>query len=72
MRLFVDRIEGEYAVCQNENEEKIELLLSALPDNVKEGSVLTSDENGNFVSDFDEEEKRRRLLFEMQNSIFDE
>lgn len=72
MRLTVDRIEGNIAVCFDENEVMTELDISVLPDRVKEGSVLLCLENNVFELDLQAEEERREQLFDLQNSLFDE
>ncbi len=72
MKLIVDRIEGNIAVCMDENEVLFELEISALPDGVREGSVLLQLENGCFEPDLKAEEERREMLFDLQNDLFDE
>lgn len=71
MKLYVDRIEETVAVCQTEDERTVEIQLSVLPSDLKEGNVLVYDENGNFIVDKEKEEERRLELFELQNSLFD-
>lgn len=71
MKLYVDRIEETVAVCQTEDERTVEIQLSVLPSDLKEGNVLVHDENGNFIVDKENEEERRLELFELQNSLFD-
>ncbi len=70
-KLFVDRIEGEFAVCQTEDEAVINLPLSHLGFEVKEGSVI-SENNGAYELLIDEEEKRRNANFKLAESLFDE
>ena len=72
MKLYVDRLEGELAVCETETGERLTLALDDLPDGVREGSVLEQDETGSFVLDAEAEEKRRRELFDRQEDLFDE
>lgn len=72
MRLTVDRIVENIAVCMDENEIITEIELSMLPADVKEGSILNSYEDGSFELDLQAEEERRKMLFEMQNALFDE
>ena len=72
MTLFVDRIEGGFAVCETETGERLTLALSDLPDGVREGSVLKGDEAGSFVLDAEAEDKRRQELFDRQEDLFDE
>lgn len=40
MRLIVDRFEGNFAVCENDNRTIINIIRSKLPTDVKEGDVL--------------------------------
>lgn len=48
MILTIDRFEGDYAVCEKENREMIDILRTKLPEGVKEGDVLKID-NGEFT-----------------------
>ena len=72
MMLFVDRIEGDLAVCETEDGEHLTLPLGCLPDGVREGSVLERDEAGSFLLNAETEEKRRSELLKRQNELFDE
>lgn len=58
--LAVDRIEGEFAVCYDDNNQKYTIPLCDvdLPGDISEGDVLRLDEDGRL--EFDEEEKKRR------------
>lgn len=40
MKLIVDRIEGNFAVCETEMRNMVDLSLDILPHNIKEGNVL--------------------------------
>lgn len=40
MRLTVDRFEGDYAICELENGEFVDIPLIALPEGITEGSKL--------------------------------
>lgn len=40
MRLTVDRFEGNYAICELESGEFVDIPFIALPEGVKEGSKL--------------------------------
>lgn len=71
-RLYVDRIEGDFAVCENEDGKIINLLLKELPKDIKDGSVLAVDDEGNTTHDYGREKERGEELFNMQNSLFDE
>lgn len=72
MKLYIDRIEGDKAVCQTEDEIITEFLVSELPDGSGEGSVLLVDENGCITLDNEAQSQRKQFLFELQSSLFDE
>ena len=72
MTLFIDRIEGDLAVCETEDGEFLTLPLRDLPDGLREGSVLERGKTGAWRLNPEEEEKRRCALFELQNELFDE
>lgn len=67
----VDRIEGDFAVAEC-NGKFVDIALSLLPQEVKEGCILIKDDNGAYFIDKDETESTKKALFEMQNSLFDE
>lgn len=41
MEVIIDRFEGNFAVCEKNNREMIDIHKEKLPPNVKEGDVLT-------------------------------
>lgn len=62
MIYIVDRIEENIAVLENkETKETIDVSLSLLPKNLKEGNVLKY-ENSTYTIDKEEEEKRRNAI----------
>lgn len=69
-KLIVDRIEGEYAVCELSDRTTKDVLLSSLPKDVKEGSVLILQKDETYVQSSALEQERRKKLFEMQNKLF--
>ncbi len=66
--LSVDRIENMIAICEREDMSLIEIPLAALPNNVKEGSVLKL-ENGAYSLDTNEEMHRKKYILELQNIV---
>lgn len=73
MKVYViDRFEGDYAVCENTEQEYALFLISRLPPDAKEGSVLRVDENNTIVVDFEETEARRSRILEKQNRLFED
>ena len=56
--LIIDRIEGEFAVCETEDGEKRDLPASLLADGAREGDVL-DERDGGYRINFEETERRR-------------
>lgn len=71
MQLTVDRIEGDFAVCEKPDRTHLNIPLADLPEGTSEGSVIIL-QDGVFTLDSDAEDQRRKKLFEMQNSLFSE
>lgn len=67
--IVVDRIEGEFAVCEMPDEREKAIPLSSLPEGVKEGSVLDFI-NGAYVINKEKEKERRKSNFDLQNQLF--
>ena len=71
LRYIVDRIEGNFAVCETEDMTTVSICLDELPPETKEGSVIEY-QNDEYVIDTEYERERRDTLFTLQESIFDE
>lgn len=69
MKYSLDRIEGDFAVVIDDSEKMLRIPLASVPKEAKEGSVLVRTDSG-FSVDFAETERRKKRLFEMQNSLF--
>ncbi len=69
MKLFIDRLEDEIAVCETETQTFVKLPVSLLPKGSREGSVLHF-LAGDYVLLPDEEAERRHEAFELQTSLF--
>ena len=65
MKRIIDRFEEEYAVCELENGETINIPRKDLPPNVKVGMVL----NGLEI-DFEETEKIRKRIKGKMDKLF--
>ena len=59
MRYIIDRIEGNIAVCEDENGKMIEVDILKLPQNIKEGDCIKL-ENSKYVKDEKYTEERSR------------
>lgn len=68
-KFSVDRIENDIAVLMDDNN-TVEYDLSSLPFGVKEGDIITIDDDGKMYIDRAEALRRKKELFEKQNSLF--
>ena len=62
MYYSVDRIEGNKAVLEDDDEKMSVVDVSLLPNGTAECDVLTKDENGNFIKDDEEKQRRQDLI----------
>jgi hypothetical protein len=70
MKLIIDRFEGEYAVCEDEQKNMVNILKSYLPDGVKEGAVLIS--NGDSISvDYLQTNERASEIKKLMEDLWD-
>ena len=67
-KLIVDRIVDDIAVLEKDDRSHIEVSLSEIACEIKEGSVLLFD-GSEYTADKESEEARRKKLFEMQESL---
>ena len=62
MKYVVDRIENEIVILESlETQLKKEVILSELPEEIKEGNILVY-ENELYTIDLEEEQKRRQTI----------
>lgn len=70
MRLIIDRFEGAYAVCEDENKNMVNILKAKLPKDAEEGSVLRlTDES--IVIDRSETDYRGKRIKEKMDGLWD-
>lgn len=70
-QFIIDRIEDGKAVLECENGEFVNIDLSSLPKNIKEGDVLRFD-NGSYFFNAEETEQRSRYIKNLMESLFEE
>lgn len=66
----VSRIEDGIAVLECPDKTFREFSADILPIDICEGNILVKDENGRFIPDKEEEQRRKRKNLELQNKIF--
>jgi len=69
VKVIIDRFEGEFAVCEKEDRKIIDIEISKLPSNAKEGDVLNIS-NDTITIDVEETEKRRRKIEELTKDLW--
>lgn len=70
MRVIIDRFEGEYAVCEQENREMINIVTAKLPKEVKEGTVLII-EGDDIRIDINETENRQKRILNIMDKLWE-
>lgn len=63
-KLIIDRFEGDFAVCETESLEFVNIPKKALPENAVEGDVITVKIDG------DETRERKKRIDGLMNSLF--
>ena len=67
-KLIVDRIVGDIAVLEKEDRSHVEVSLSEINLDIKEGRVLLFD-GSVYTADKESDDARRKKLFEMQERL---
>ncbi|RKD23651.1 Protein of unknown function [Caminicella sporogenes DSM 14501] len=70
MKVLIDRFEGDYAVCERENREIINIEKYKIPKEAKEGDVLII-ENDRIIIDKEETEKRKKEIEALTDDIWE-
>jgi hypothetical protein len=70
MRVIIDRFEGAFAVCEDENRKMINIEKAKLPKQTKEGSVLII-QGDKIEIDHNETEKRKDRIKKMMDSLWE-
>ena len=70
MRLIIDRFEGDFAVCEDENRKMLNIEKTRLPEGVKEGDVLIF-QGDKLVIDHDETKRRRERIKKMMDALWE-
>lgn len=70
MQVIIDRFEGSFAVCEDENRKMINIEKAKLPKEAKEGSVLII-QGDKIEIDHNETEKRKDRIKKMMGSLWE-
>ncbi|MCQ1528419.1 DUF3006 domain-containing protein [Lutispora saccharofermentans] len=69
MRYIIDRFEGDYAVCEDENKEVVNIERARIPAEAKEGDVLVIHED-KICLDIDETIKRKEHIQRLMDDLW--
>lgn len=67
--IYVDRVEGNYVICEKEDSTFIALHKDNLPKDIKEGNVLELNENQEYITLKQVEKQRKEEMLEIQKKI---
>ncbi len=70
MILSIDRFEGDYAVCIDDNGKKTDLPRALLPTGSREGDCIRPDSQGNYHLDPEETHRRRQRAIALSQKLF--
>lgn len=70
IHLYIDRFEGDYAVCEQSGGELTDILCALLPAGAKEGDMLALHDDGRMELDAAETQRRRKAVQELQSKLF--
>lgn len=69
--LIVDRIENDIAVCQKMNGQMINVPISSIKSDIKEGQCITLDNDAKYIFNTEITEHRKKIIEEKMKKIFD-
>lgn len=67
MKYIVDRIEGMFAVCEDENCNMVNIPLTNLPKEIEERMVLYYSKEHYFIDEKEHQERSNRIKNKMNN-----
>lgn len=68
--ITIDRFEEEYAICENEDQTMVTIPRETLPDDAREGDLLTL-QDGIFHLDTEATEARRRRIRKKMMDLYE-
>lgn len=68
--LIVDRFEGAYAICEDEEKKLFAIELAELPKGVREGDVLEISDDGSLNVSAEKTAARRKKILQKQNALW--
>ena len=69
-KLIIDRFEGTYAICEDQEKKMFAISLNELPQGAKPGDVLQISGAGELSVDQEETQRRRKKMAGLQSKRF--
>ena len=69
-KLIIDRFEGTYAICEDQEKKMFAISLNELPQGAKPGDVLQISGAGELSVDQEETRRRRKKMAGLQSKLF--
>jgi hypothetical protein len=70
MRLIIDRFEGDFAVCENDDKVMVNINKEELPSEIKEGDIIYKyDEK--YMIDLEETKKRKQEIQDITKNLWE-
>lgn len=70
-KYIIDRFEGLFAICENEEKEFINIEIELLPPEAKEGDCLYINEDGEYIIDYETTNENMKRIRSKLNSLFE-
>lgn len=70
-KLLIDRFEGIYAVCEQEDKSMVNILKIKLPKEVKEGNCIIVSEDGSMKIDMEETKRSKDRITKLMDDLFE-
>ena len=69
-KLIIERFEGTYAICEDQEKKMFAISLNELPQGAKPGDVLQISGAGELSVDQEETQRRRKKMAGLQSKLF--
>ena len=69
MKVIIDRFEGDFAVCEKEDRQMLDIKRNKIPSSAKEGDVLDIS-NDRIIIDSEATEKRKKEIEELTKDLW--
>lgn len=70
MQLVIDRFEGNFVVCEDENKNIVNIKKEDIPKEVKEGDILV-EKNGKYVIDYVKIKDRKKYIEDLTKDLWE-